>query len=98
MADVPIESEGKAAGGIVLRRERIDTPVKKICSTRCEDYFGVRRQIGSSESFFYGRVKAIWRYTYVWTSMPVTYFEVTFHLLSLICPVTVSKVSRVTKI
>ena len=39
-----------------------------------------------------------WRSTYVWTSMPVTYFEVTFHLLSLIFPVTVSKVSRVTKI
>jgi hypothetical protein len=30
--------------------------------------------------------------------MPVTYFEVTFHLLLLIFPVTVSKVSRVTKI
>ena len=39
-----------------------------------------------------------WRSTYVWSSMPVTYFEVTFHLLSLISPVTVSKVSRVTKI
>ena len=58
----------------------------------CEKADRVKRE------FFYGRVKAIWRYTYVWTSMPVTYFEVTFHLLSLICPVTVSKVSRVTKI
>jgi hypothetical protein len=39
-----------------------------------------------------------WQSTYVCTSMTVTYFGVTFHLLSLICPVTESKVSTVTNI
>ena len=47
-------------------------------------------KVGGGGRFIYGAriilvwsIKTIWRYTYVWTSMPVTYFEVTFHLLSL---------------